>query len=132
MAPKHRSPRQSGSPGASDVGHADAHAAMTSLGWIVPESERDVKQAEQALSATTEGLPQALRDAEAVFDGKAADGAERPSSAIPAADVRVDEGLARAAREGGTISSEIEARMRRDRRRAEEAADGQEPGSSGS
>ena len=105
------------------------YAAMKSLGWIVPECERDVRHAAETLSVAAEGLPQALSDAGAVFDGKAADGGAPPHPVAPASDMRVDEHLARAAREGGTISPEIEARMRRDRQAAEKRQDDGDDGS---
>jgi len=123
MVRKRRSPGQSDSPGARDVGEAQVYAAMKSLRWIVPECEDDVGRAERTLSAPAEGLPQALRDAGAVFNRTVASGPPRPTPAVSAADARVDEGLARAAREGGVISPEIEARMRRDREAAEKRQD---------
>lgn len=51
----------------------DVHGALRSLGWTAPECEADVRQAELALPASESALPEALRDAEAVFEGKGAD-----------------------------------------------------------
>jgi len=105
------------------------YAAMKSLGWIVPQCERDVRGAEKELPATAEALPEALREAGAVFDGKVADdGTVGLNPATPTADTGVDENLARAAREGGTIGPAIEARMRRDREAAERRRDDSDNG----
>ena len=108
--------------GVNDALEQDVHGAMKSLHWAVPESEADVRLAEAELSASAISLPEALSDAPAVLDGKAACGvADVKSFAFPS-DPTSEENLARAAREGGKIPPEIEERMRRDRQSAEEQA----------
>ena len=99
----------------------DVHAALTSLGWIPPQSEADVARAEQELAAAE--LPDALADAKAVFERPVAPSRANIPCLPSAADPYIDATLARAAREGGPIAPEIEERMRRDRGAAEREFD---------
>ena len=117
--------------GVNDALEQDVHGAMKSLHWAVPECEADVRLAEVELSASAISLPEALSDAPAVLDGKAAPQGTPPRGACGVANVKSfaffsdptsEENLARAAREGGKIPPEIEERMRRDRQSAEEQA----------
>jgi hypothetical protein len=101
---------------------ADIHDAMRSLGWTVPTCVEDVLRAEADLAASPSPLPAELQDAKAVF--------ERPDES-PGADVvlpfggdaDIDATLARAAREAGHITPEIEQAMRRDRQAAQQERD---------
>ncbi|HUU59057.1 MAG TPA: hypothetical protein VMZ50_05905 [Phycisphaerae bacterium] len=107
---------------------ADVHEAMKLMGWTVPESEDDVRRAEQELPASAAPLPGALADPKAVFDGKAACGfADLKTPSFPP-DAAGEDHLARAAREGGPIPPEIEERMRRDREQAERESDREQNG----
>ena len=100
----------------------DVHRAMRSLGWAMPESEADVRRAEEDLDANPVSLPDALADPKAVFERE-----HRPDSTIPmrlpfSGSSYIDATLARAAREGGEITPEVEDAMRRDRKAAERDA----------
>ena len=106
----------------------DVHEALKSPGWVVPECEADVRQAEAEVSAGALDLPEALRDAEAVFEGRGADDLSALTPASFAADPEAEENLARAARSGGAIPPEIEERIRRDREAAEQAMNQEENG----
>ena len=107
---------------------SDVHQAMRSLGWVVPEYEDDVRQAEAELSAIAAPLPKLLGDAEAVFKDKATGGLANVKPISFSADPVAGENLARAARQGGKIPPEIEDRMHRDRQEAERKLDQGEDG----
>jgi len=100
------------------------------LGWVLPQCEGEVARAEEELTALRIALPEELRDAAAVFEREDDEGegeGEVILGPLPSsASAYLDATLARAAREGGEISPEIEERMRRDREAAErEATDGE-------
>lgn len=106
----------------------DVREALSLLGWVVPRREQDVALAEEALTARRVALPEELRDAAAVFE-REDDGGEVVLGPLPSsASAYLDATLARAAREGGKISPEIEERMRRDREAAEREAEEQMEG----
>ncbi len=124
MKPDKRTPRPRGE---GERGLADdVYDALHSLGWIVPQTAADVLRAEAELAEAPPDLPAELQDAQAVLEGaRPRGGAARPLAFPPNADV--DNTLARAAREGGQISPEVEEAMRRDRQAAKrEAEDGSE------
>jgi len=81
---------------------------------LLPETEEEIAAAETEVAGLSIDLPPRLRNPLAFLD---ADGSFRLGvvQAAPGGDDTTVEGLARAAREGGTITSEIEERMRRDR-----------------
>jgi hypothetical protein len=92
--------------------------AVRHLGWFIPTDEDAVAEAEARLTEGTAGLPPALRNVADILDG--AD--QRPLSGRmiqPWSSERMDATLSRAAREGGSVSPEIEKLMKRDRDRAE-------------
>jgi len=93
--------------------------AMRAEGWLAPETVPEVLEAEKALAENQMDVSEAsFEQARALL--RAADTARVIPLSKPKA-VRMDlsENLARAAREGGVISPEIEERMRRDRDAAE-------------
>ena len=99
---------------------AAVYGAASAAGWIVPQTEETVAEAERLLPAQPTPLPDTLRDPKAVFARR-----ERRSvariAALPTPDAGpIDATLARAAREAGRLTPEIEEAMRRDRRAAEE------------
>ena len=123
-----RNRRSDGAPAERDEALADkVHAAMRSLGWTVPLRAEDVLSAEADLAEHAPDLPEELRDAERVFE-RAGPRAEAARLVLPfPADADIDATLARAAREGGRLTGEIEEAMRRDREAAErERQDDQE------
>jgi hypothetical protein len=90
--------------------------AMQSLGWLVPLTPEEVARAEMALALDPVELPESLRDPAAILDEQSK---ERTSFPCPAGESAAAEQLARVAREGGAIPPEVEARIRKDRERAE-------------
>ena len=100
----------------------DVHLAMESLGWVVPQCEVEVRDAERRLGPAPIPLPEGLRDPHAVF-GRKGEGCAvlgpLPASGSP----YIEATLERAAREGGRITPEVEEAMRRDREAAEREAD---------
>jgi hypothetical protein len=89
--------------------------AMVDLGWLVPQNEAQVASAE--VQCPKQPLPQVLRNPGVLLKRDtvhpkvvALSGQER---------IEISSTLARAAREGGAISFEIEQIMKRDREAAE-------------
>ena len=106
----------------------DVHDALLSAGWAIPESEADVRRAEEALADGPAALPESLCDPAAAW--RRAERTDAPGVRIapfPSAG-EAAENLARAARDGGEIPPEIEEILRRDRRAAEEELDRNEHG----
>ena len=102
---------------------AGVREALAHMGWLAPQSEGEVAAAEPDLAVRGTPLPPALRDPSAVFGGRTAP--------LPAGDApglvrsaETQQALARAAREAGRITPQIEERMRRDRKAAEDEMDG--------
>ena len=101
----------------------DVHGALSSLGWVVPLSEAEVAHAERELAAQPVGLPEVLVDAKA-----ASQHADRECHTVPVSlpysgSTYIDASLARAAREGGEITHEVEEAMRCDRQAAQREVD---------
>jgi len=92
--------------------------AMRLAGWLAPETEAEVLDAEKELTTKRITIPTSFNNPRELLHG--AGSARRivhPQPYIPRAEEA--ENLARAAREGGTISPEVEERMKRDRDAAE-------------
>jgi len=101
----------------------EVREALALMGWVAPQREEEVARAEEELAEHPAGLPEELRDAAAAFE-REDDGGEVILGPLPSsASAYLDATLARAAREGGEITAEIEERMRRDREKAEREAD---------
>lgn len=95
------------------------HKAIRDEGWLLPELEHEVAESDNAAEESVE-LPQSLADPLAVLDRDLSQRRRPPREHAP--DQEYQEELRRAARAGrGTISPEVEERMRRDRRTAEKA-----------
>ena len=112
-----RKRRSAGEEDAGEAIAAQVYRALGELGWTVPQSERDIGRAEDEQAEGAAALPEALRDPKAVFDRPPARGGAKVIGFLGAADI--DATLARAAREGGRLTPEIEEAMRRDREAAE-------------
>ena len=97
--------------------------SLADLGWLVPQTEDDVARAEAALADDPPELPDTLEDPAAVFDGPDPTGAAPERIAQFPDNSDTDAGLARAAREAGRITGEIEDAMRRDRQAAQKDLD---------
>lgn len=99
------------------------HKAIRDEGWLLPELEHEVAESEAATAEESIELPQSLADPLAVLDRDLSQRRRPPREHAP--DQGYQEELRRAARAGtGTISHEVEERMRRDRRAAEKERDG--------
>ena len=109
--------------GADDM-EADVYDALRALGWVVPQSEDDVRDAEDELQPAPSDLPDELKNAEAMLrrPRRTAPPPAGPHLPLPS-DPDIDSTLARAAREGGHIPPDIEEAMRRDRQAAERDAE---------
>ena len=105
----------------------DVHATLMNMGWLIPESEGEVRQAEAALADGPTVIPEELVDAEAVWK-RSSEASHRGLSLGFPADPAAEQHIARAAREGGRIPPEIEDRMRRDREEAEKSFEQDEHG----
>ena len=106
----------------------DVHCALKATGWLTPETEQDVEAAQAELASAAVSLPDALQDAEAVFAGESDRASIGEAPLAFTGDVDVERNLARAAREGGPIPTEIERIMREDRLAAERELDGTDDG----
>jgi len=82
----------------------------------VPVTAEQVRQAEQTLAGQTIPLSASLRDPQAVFDRPVS----APATIVFSTSGDIDATLARAAREAGHITSEIQERMHHDRQAAQE------------
>lgn len=100
-----------------------AHRAARNAGWLMPETEDEVAQAELELAINPVPLPPELADPSAILNHlTGCQSVPGPIRLRISADVETN--LARAAREGSDISPDVEARMRADREAAERDADG--------
>jgi hypothetical protein len=90
------------------------------LGWVVPISEADVLRAERDLAANPVSPLEQLRDLKSVFDQAKRRVPQARMSAFCSENPQVGAALARAAREAGRLTPEVEERMRCDRKAAEE------------
>lgn len=97
--------------------------ALRQEGWILPETEQEVRLAEEDLERAPVVLPPELSDPSDVLK-RVGQPVRFKSLAPGAGDQRIESDLARAARESGTIPPDVEERMRRDRQEAERKRDG--------
>lgn len=90
--------------------------ALVAKGMAMPRTEAEVAMVEQLLEDSRILIPQKLREPSWVFVRR-----DRRvwSGEAQQVDLGVEDDFRRAAREGTALSSEIEARMRRDRELAE-------------
>ncbi len=122
-----KKPKPKGRPGRADPGlEREVHDALKRLGWVIPQSEDQVRAAEAEQAGRGAPLPASIADPAKVL-GRRPGGAELKLSVFQPGPAD-QENLARAAREGGKIPPEIEERMRRDRQAAEEAFEREEHG----
>jgi len=91
--------------------------AMRGEGWLAPETEEEVLETEGKLASERITMPTSLDHPRELLhrpiEIRTAQSKLAPKSS------EVEENLARAAREGGKISPEVEQRMKRDRDAAE-------------
>ncbi len=95
------------------------HKAVRAEAWLLPENEDEVAESEVDFVEDDVELPESLADPLAVLNREVRQKPRTRRTREP--DRAYEEELRRAAREGhGRITPEIEARMRRDRRAAEQ------------
>ena len=94
------------------------YSAVRSLGWLLPETEAEVAETEEQGDSAACETPSELSNPLEALD-RAPDFSLRPTRGAPADPDYVIE-LSRAARAGGgELPSDVEEKMRRDRKRAE-------------
>lgn len=98
------------------------HDYLRYSGKLIPQTLEEVAAAEEWLSRQSSRLPQSLQSAEACSIHRASVAPRVLPFCIPSTEV--SESLARAAREGKTISPEVESQMKRDREQKEREANG--------
>ena len=95
------------------------YEAFLARGWIIPQTEADVSRAEaEMVGKTCEELPPTLRDPYSVLR-QSSEMKAKIVSLQPGESDQTPELLARAARAGKKIPTDIEERMRQDREAAE-------------
>lgn len=100
---------------------ADVARMLHNAGQSIPETESEVERFEKMTAGSNSTLPAALLDVDAAFAyvyGKRG----KVLKLVPKLNADVEESLGRAAREGGALSTEVEIKMREDRKRAEQDA----------
>lgn len=115
-----------------DLGRSPAdsstHRLLRNLGKLIPETADDVRRAEEELAEEPCELPEALKDADRVFEGSLPSYGLDASSTPPSEpDADVLSGFSAAAREGRGLTPEVKEQMRRDwneARRTREEEDG--------
>ena len=94
------------------------YEAFLARGWLIPQTEADVSRAEAQMAGKCEELPAALRDPYALWR-RSLETKAKVEPLQPTQDDETPELLARAARAGRDIPTDIEERMRQDREAAE-------------
>ena len=105
----------------------EIYEVLRAAGWMFPETPAEVEQVEQEHAENPVELPEHLADAAKVFNMIHLLPANNKSKKVlpfPQSN-DVHSALAQAAREGGDISKELADRMRQDRRKARDQANGQ-------
>jgi hypothetical protein len=88
------------------------------LGWSIPLSEDEVARAEKEQEKNPVELPKGMEDPTRLLEKiKTSPPVVTNSPSVPKF---TEENLARAAREGGEITPDVEERMRQDRKEAED------------
>jgi len=104
-----------------------ARAALVREGKLLPVTDDELAQLEEEIAENPLPLPTTLQDPDAVF---ARPRGRKPEFQPRARDIGPQRGagelLARAARDGGAISAEVEEEMRRQREKLAGAEDGEE------
>ncbi len=92
--------------------------ALRLSGELLPTTEEEIAQLEGHYDSSV-SLPDSLKDARPIFRRQLSPASPQPTTCPVTVDGAIRENLARAAREGGQISPEVEERMRLDREAAE-------------
>ncbi len=104
----------------------DVFEALWQEGWVLPETEEEVRRAEADLESVPVVLPPELSSPCNALK-RMGQPSRFKSLASPGEDNQIESDLARAAREGGTIPPDVEQKMRKDRQEAERKWDETEP-----
>ena len=94
------------------------YATLRSKGLIIPITAQEVLDAEAMMKGNMIELPEELRDPEVILN-RSKQKLSIKFSPLSSSNKEMEENLARAAREDGNISPEIEERMKKDREVAE-------------
>lgn len=94
------------------------YATLRAKGLIIPITAEEVLDAEALMKGNMIELPEELRDPEVILN-RSKQKLSIKFSPLSSSNKETEENLARAAREDGNISPEIEERMRKDREAAE-------------
>lgn len=100
----------------TNLGHL-IHSALGGSRLRLPETDDEVASAESDLAASPSALPARLQDPMGFLNAPATGRVIARARDASSGEVEAD--LARAAREGGQVSSEVDAKMRADRLKAE-------------
>lgn len=94
------------------------YATLRAKGLIIPITAQEVLDAEAIMKDNMVELPKELRDPDVILN-RAKQKLSIKFTPLSSSNKEIEENLARAAREDGNISPEIENRMRKDREAAE-------------
>ena len=114
--------RSEGKPTPGEGLGAELHRALSSLGWRLPETEDEIAEAEEWVEGHPPVVPHEIADPEQALARPRGRATPMRKVSLETEDA-IEENLARAAREGGSIPPEIEERMRKDREDAERESD---------
>lgn len=109
------------------------YRALKEKGWLPPETEEEVRQAEKRLKEKSDEVPESVSDPvpllEKLDQQEEATSRQEEETVVPfpwkERTKEASQELARAAREGKEIPPEVEEKMREDRKQAEEEQGGQ-------
>ena len=106
-------------PGENDALEPEMLRMFLLAGWRIAENASEVELIESRLRPLSVPLPKTLDELAAL----ASQARERKLTNVVQLDADAEQGLARAAREGSSITPEIEKRMQEDRNKAESDLD---------
>ncbi len=115
----------SGNEGVSEHFEDQVFRTHVEKGHIIPETESEVRLAEERMEKKSQPLPEALRDGQTILariKNKTKTASEKVVPMPPSHYAEAGEELARAARKGAEIPPEIEEKMRRNRAKADAAS----------
>lgn len=113
--------------GVSDEFENQVFHTLVERGDIMPETEAEVRAAENRVKTSGKTLPKALQDAKALLQRIKDKKRNRSSKVVPIPSshfAEVGEELARAARKGKPIPAEIEEKMRKNRAKSDASDNG--------
>lgn len=109
-------------PAVSDAFEHQVFRTLVEKGHVIPETEAEVRAAEERMKAEGDALPEELRDAQTILariKGRKKAGGKKVVPMAQNQFAEAGEELARAARKGAEIPPEIEEKMRLNRAKAD-------------